>query len=145
MMGLFPAGLRVEDMKDRDLPQLEQRLGVKFTEVGERHLAIECTVTDFFLQPHGIMHGGVSCVIGESLGSIAGNLTLVGTGKHAVGQNLNALHLRPALPGTRLRAVTEPLHIGSKTQIWEINITDADKLKAIAKVTLTLAIIDAKR
>ncbi len=143
-MGLFPSGLSLDGLM-QSLPQLEKSLGIVFTEIGERHLAIACTVTDMFLQPHGIMHGGVSCLIGESLGSIAGNLSLHGTAKRAVGQNLNALHLRPALPGTRLRAVAEALHLGNKTQIWEIGISDADKQKAIAKITLTLALIDAHR
>lgn len=141
-MAIFPAHVRIEDINAQSLPPLEESLGFQFVAVGDEGLVGEFTVDARHLQPHGILHGGISCALGESMGSIAGNFLIDQASKMAVGQSLNAMHLRPALPGTLVRGVAKPLHVGGRSQIWEIMFSDKKSGKAICKVSLTLAVID---
>lgn len=141
-MGIFPDSLTPDMVNDRWLPPLDRWLGLRITELSERALHATLTIGDQHLQPHGIMHGGISCVLGESLGSLAGGLVVGEAGKTVVGQSLYALHLRPAARGMQLEARAEPRHLGRRTQIWEIHLSDSDTKKAISQITLTVAVID---
>lgn len=141
-MGLFPSSLTPESINERWLPPLDRSLGLRIDAISERGLVASFTVGEAHLQPHGIMHGGISCVVGESLGSLAGGLLVGAEGKTVVGQSLYALHLRPAKSGMRLEARAEPKHLGRRTQIWEIHIKDNAQNKPISQITLTVAVID---
>jgi len=102
-------------------------------------LSADFTVSDNNVQPHGILHGGVSVLIAETLGSIGGNLCLE-QAKVAVGQTLSASHIRPAAKGEKLRAVCSAVHIGKKSHVWNTDLTD-QKGRLICRVALTLAVI----
>ncbi|HYX38343.1 MAG: PaaI family thioesterase [Pseudobdellovibrionaceae bacterium] len=141
-MSIFPASLQLDELNKNWRPQAESAIGMHFIEVGENSLTAELTVGEAMLQPHGIMHGGFSCLIGEGLGSVAGNLCLKDPTLAVVGQNLQALHLRPAKPGDVLRARVQPVHIGRRSQIWETEIRDRRSDKLIARVTLTVAVVE---
>lgn len=141
-MQLFPESISLEDINAHWLPRVDRSLGLSVTEIGPASLTAELKVHEGVVQPHGILHGGVSCVIGESLGSVAGNMCLQDPTKAVVGQNLQALHLRPAPLGTTLIAKAEALHIGRRSQIWETEIKDKANGKLIARITLTVAVID---
>ncbi len=141
-MGLFPAKLKPETINERGLPEIDRFLGLRVTEVRENSIVATFTVGQQHLQPHGIMHGGISCVVGESLGSIAGGLVVHESGKTVVGQSLYALHMRPAKPGMTLELTAKALHTGRRSQIWEINIVETLQRKPIARITLTVAVID---
>jgi 1,4-dihydroxy-2-naphthoyl-CoA hydrolase len=71
-MGLFPKDVRIEDVNAKWLSRMDKELGLILTEIGENTLTAELDVSEKNVQPFGIMHGGMSCVVGESLGSIAG-------------------------------------------------------------------------
>jgi 1,4-dihydroxy-2-naphthoyl-CoA hydrolase len=143
-MGLFPKDLKVEDVNAMWLPRMDRDLGVVITEIGDQSMTAEFTVSERNVQPFGIMHGGMSCVVGESLGSVAGGLCLRDGNRTVVGQSLYAIHLRPARLGMTLKAVAEARHLGQRSQVWEILLSDKEQGKPIAKITLTLAVIEIK-
>lgn len=141
-MALFPEGLTVDHINHKWLPQLDKSLGVKVVSVANDRILAELSVGDNLMQPFGVMHGGISCVLGESLGSVAGGMTLKDPAQTVVGQSLYALHLRPVKSGMTLEAEARAEHIGRRSQIWEIHIRDKATQKPTAKITLTLAVID---
>ncbi len=125
------------------LPEVLLNSGVSAVALDDAQTAVEAdfTVSKANIQPHGILHGGVSCMIAETLGSIGANLLLDGDSKVAVGQSLNASHLRPAAIGERLHARTWPLYLGRKSHVWMTHLTDS-KDRLIAQISLTVAVID---
>lgn len=109
----------------------------------EGSLSCEFVVNKSNVQPHNILHGGFSCYVAETLASIAANLS-VDESKAAVGQSLNASHLRPAAIGEKIYAVASPVHLGRKSHVWMTDLWKAGTDKLVAKISLTLAIIDRK-
>lgn len=91
-------------------------------------------------QPFGVLHGGASCVLAETLGSMASNMCLDTEKQYAVGLEINANHVRPVKSGT-IRGVAKNIHLGRKTHIWDIKIfTEDQKLVCVSR--LTMAVID---
>ena len=115
-------------------------LGIEFTEWDEKSLTAKMPVNKKTHQPWGILHGGASVVLAETLGSYASTL-IIDTSKYiAVGLEVNANHLRPVAEG-EVRGICEPFHIGKKTHVWNIRILDNnEKLVCISR--LTVAIIE---
>ena len=90
------------------------------------------------LQPYGLMHGGISCVLAETLASIAGNLNINQEQFIAVGQEINTSHLKIAKEET-IYGSALPLRIGKKTQVWEVKITNKDEeLISVSRVSLSI-------
>ena len=115
-------------------------LGIEFLEIGEDSLTARMPVDERTIQPAGILHGGASATLAESLGSVAAMLCVDTSRKMCVGLEINANHVRPVRSGYVTGVVT-PIHIGKSTQIWQIRITDdADQLVCISR--LTLAVLD---
>jgi len=113
-------------------------LGIVFTEAGPDWLRATMPVDARTLQPYGLLHGGASVVLAETLGSSAGNLC-VAPDRICVGLEINANHLRAARTGT-VTGTARPLHVGRATQVWEIRIEDAAG-KPVCVSRLTLAVI----
>jgi len=113
-------------------------LGIVFTEAGPDWLRATMPVDARTLQPYGLLHGGASVVLAETLGSSAGNLC-VEPGRICVGLEINANHLRAARAGS-VTGTARPLHVGRATQVWEIRIEDAAG-KPVCVSRLTLAVI----
>lgn len=113
-------------------------LGIVFTEAGPDWLRATMPVDARTLQPYGLLHGGASVVLAETLGSSAGNLC-VGPDRICVGLEINANHLRAARAGS-VTGTARPLHVGRATQVWEIRIEDAAG-KPVCVSRLTLAVI----
>jgi 1,4-dihydroxy-2-naphthoyl-CoA hydrolase len=117
-------------------------LGIEFTEVGEESLAARMPVDERTIQPFGILHGGASVALAETLGSVAASLTIDLSQKLPVGMEINANHLRPVSSGW-VTGVVRPVHLGKTTQVWEVRINNEDeKLVCISRITL--AIVDRK-
>ena len=94
------------------------------------------------VQPYGILHGGASAALAETLGSIAGMLVLDSEKEYCVGMEINANHIR-SVRGGYVYGTAKPIHVGRKTQVWEIRIEDEEgKLVCISR--LTLAVISRK-
>lgn len=132
-----PADLAVLNADCRDT--LIAQLGIVFTEAGPDWLRATMPVDARTRQPYGLLHGGASVVLAETLGSTAGNLC-VEPGRICVGLEINANHLRSARSGV-VTGTARPLHVGRTTQVWDIHIEDAAG-KPVCVSRLTLAVVD---
>ena len=121
---------------------LVDHLGIEVIELGEDYLVAKMPVDQRTHQPMGLLHGGASVVLAETIGSIAASFTVNQKLQHCVGLEINANHIRSVSSGY-VFGRTKSIHLGKRTQIWEINITnEEDKLVCISR--LTMAVIDKK-
>ena len=116
---------------------LVEHLGMQITEIGDDYLRGTMPVDERTKQPFGLLHGGASVALAESLGSTAGNLCIE-TSEMAVGLEINANHLRAATTGF-VTGTARPAHIGRSTQVWEIRIEDErERLVCISRLTMAV-------
>ena len=115
-------------------------LGIHFTEVTDNSLTGTMPVDSRTHQPYGILHGGASVVLAETLGSMAGNLCVDPKNHYVVGLDINANHLRSVSSGSVTGTAT-PIHIGRSTQVWNIEIVDEQGRKVCIS-RLTLAVLE---
>lgn len=127
----------LKTLNDSRESTLSDVLDITFTEVTENTVSAEMPVSVKHLQPVAkILHGGANVVLAETVGSVAGNL-MCDADHYVVGVEINANHLRTAVEGDVLTAVASPIHVGSKTQVWDIKIfTQAQKLTCVSRLTL---------
>jgi 1,4-dihydroxy-2-naphthoyl-CoA hydrolase len=126
----------LEQLKERSRNTLIERLGIEYLEIGDDYLKARMPVDQRTHQPDGILHGGASVALAETLGSIAADLCIESDKKMIVGLEINANHIRPAKKGW-VTGVTRPLHIGNTTQIWEIKIyNEQEKLVCVSRLTV---------
>ncbi len=114
--------LSIEDLKDSAV-NMDKNLGIEFTEIGDDYIIARMPVIEKTKQPYGILHGGASCVLAESLGSTAAALSMDGEKKYPVGIEINANHLSSPTEGF-VYAKAMPVHIGGSTSVWNIDNTD---------------------
>lgn len=115
---------------------MSEHLGIQVTEVGDDFLRGTMPVLPRVHQPMGILHGGASVVLAESIASIAANFCVDTQRFSCLGQEINANHLRPVERGL-VTATARPYHIGLRSQVWGIEIRDeADRLSCIARITM---------
>lgn len=114
---------------------LISHVGIEFVEIGEDYLKARMPVDRRTCQPLGILHGGASVVLAETLGSGASNLVIDRNEFYAVGLEINANHVRPATGGY-VTGIARALHIGKKTQVWEMRIHDEEgNLVCVSRMT----------
>jgi uncharacterized protein (TIGR00369 family) len=127
----------LELMEARSDNTMVRHLGIEFTEIGDDYLEARMPVDDRTKQPMGLLHGGASAALAETLGSIGANFS-VEEGKRCVGLELNANHIRAVKSGWVIGHAS-PLHIGRTTQVWEIRIRDEqDNLVCVSRLTLAV-------
>ena len=114
--------LSIEDLKGSAV-NMDKNLGIEFTEIGDDYIIARMPVIEKTKQPYGILHGGASCVLAESIGSTAAALSMDGEKKYPVGIEINANHLSSPTDGF-VYAKAMPVHIGGSTSVWNIDITD---------------------
>jgi len=124
-------------------PHMGTHLGIEFTRVGEDELEARMPVDERTRQPFGILHGGASVVLAETLGSVASHLVVGHGDRMPVGLEVNANHLRSVSDGF-VTAVCRPVHLGRTTHVWDIRLHD-DKGRATCISRLTVAIIPKPR
>ena len=113
-------------------------LGIEFTEIGDDYIKGRMPVDERTHQPFGILHGGASVVLTETLGSVASNMVLNPERNMGVGLEVNANHLRPIKEGW-VTGICTPIHIGGKTHIWDIKLyNDAGKMTCISRRTVAV-------
>ncbi len=132
----------VADFQNRGQGTLADWIGISVTEVGDDYVKSTMAVDHRTKQPMGILNGGASVALAESICSAAGNFCVDPDLFRCVGLEINANHLRPAKEGQSVIATCRPLHLGRKTQVWETRIESAGKLTCICR--MTLAVIDKK-
>ena len=119
---------------------LVEHLGIEFIELGDDYLKARMPVDHRTVQPMGLLHGGASVALAETLGSSGAYLCVDPAKYVVVGLEINANHVRAVRDGWVI-GTARPLHRGRTTQLWEIRITDAtDKLVCISR--LTMAVLD---
>lgn len=129
----------LQKLKDLPKDDIGNWLGIEFLELGEDYILAKMPVDHRTKQPFGLLHGGASVVLAETLGSVASVLLINDLSKQAaVGLEVNANHLRGVRSGWVYGKVC-PVHIGRKTHIWEIKITDEqEKLVCISRLTVMI-------
>ncbi|MCM2282769.1 MAG: hotdog fold thioesterase [Bdellovibrionaceae bacterium] len=125
-------------LNERSQGTLKEHLGIEFTAIGDNWIEARMPVDHRTIQPFGLLHGGASVALAETLGSVASVLSIDGQTQMAVGLEINANHIRSARSGFVTGRV-EPLHIGRSTHVWEIKIRDeADKLICVSRITVAI-------
>lgn len=119
---------------------LVQNLGIEFLEFGPDFIRARMPVDGRTRQPAGLLHGGASLALAETLGSLGAHLCEESGGRHCVGLEINANHVRAVRSGW-VEGTARPLHRGSSTQIWETRIHD-DRHRLVCVSRLTLALLD---
>ena len=131
--------IALDEINRRAKDTLVDHLGIEFVEVGDDFLTARMPIAKEVMQPMGIMHGGASAALAETVASAAANYCVDQKTKVCVGLELNINHIRPMRTG-HIDAVAKPLHLGKTTQVWEIKIYEKEKLVSAAR--LTLMVID---
>lgn len=123
---------------------MAKHLGIEFTELGPDFLRGRMPVEDRTHQPHGLLHGGASVALAETLGSYAAMLTTDPSKYRCLGQEINANHIRGVASGFVI-GTARPIHLGRRSHVWEIRITDErDKLVCISRLTMAVIELDAQ-
>lgn len=129
----------VDDLDQLHRDTVVSILGIEFTEIGDDYLCARMPVDARTKQPHGILHGGSSVVLAETLGSCAANHCVDGVAFRCVGLDVNANHLRSVTSGW-VTGRAEPVHLGRTTQVWQIDIRD-EAGRAVCVSRLTMAVL----
>ena len=119
---------------------LVEHLAIEITEVGDDFVRARMPVDHRTHQPMGLLHGGASVALAESLGSMAGNCCVDLMSHHCVGVAINASHMKSVRSGY-VTGTARPLHLGSRTQVWQIDIVD-DAQRLVCTSRLTLAVVE---
>jgi 1,4-dihydroxy-2-naphthoyl-CoA hydrolase len=137
-MSLWKAPADLDTVRRWQKDTLDETLGIEISEIGEDYVRGTLTVDARTRQPFGLLHGGASVALAETLGSVAANLCLEPGSAVAVGLDINANHLRAVTRG-QVTGTARPVHIGRSTQVWEIRIEDdGGRLTCIARLTLAV-------
>lgn len=141
-MAIWKQDISLERINGWSANTMMGTLGIRVTEAGDDWLRGTMPVDHRTQQPYGLLHGGASVVLAETLGSTAAMLTLDPAQEAAVGLDINANHVRGVRSGT-VTGTARAIHIGRKTQVWEIRIEDeAGELVCISR--LTIAVIPSR-
>jgi 1,4-dihydroxy-2-naphthoyl-CoA hydrolase len=139
----FDKTLTLSAIKDFGLEAMAGLLEMEWAEIGENYLKLKMPVNEKTKQAYGLLHGGASCALVETIGSI-GSILVIDREKFAcVGLEINANHIRSATSGF-VTAFCKPLHLGKATHVWDIKIFD-DQDKLICASRLTVAVIDKRK
>ena len=127
-----------EQLVERARNTLAEHLNIRVTEIGPDYLRANMPVNSHTHQPTGILHGGASVALAETVGSLAANLCVDIEKYVCVGQEINANHVRSVRSG-RVTGTARPVHIGGRSQVWTIDIVDpAQGLVCVSRMTLAI-------
>lgn len=136
-MRIWTRPISVEHLNAVHVDTAAAHLGIEFLEVGDDFIRARVPVDRRTMQPHGLLHGGVSVVLAETLGS-CGAAYSCPEGRRVVGLDINANHLRSATGGW-VSGVTRPVHIGRSTHVWHIDLTnEAGQLVCVSRITMAV-------
>ena len=136
-MRIWKKPISVEILTAMHVDTAVQHLGIEFLEVGDDFIRARVPVNTHTRQPYGLLHGGVSVVLAETLGS-CGAASCCPEGYRAVGLDINANHLKGAISGW-VTGITRPVHIGRTTQVWQIDLSNAaGELTCVSRITMAV-------
>ncbi len=130
---------RFEKLKEMAKKDMGDALGLEYTLISRDEMRARMPVNENTIQPMGILHGGASVVLAETLSSIGAWLNLTDDSKIAVGLEINANHIKTVRMGQVVTGISKPIHRGAQTQVWETRIeTESGKLVCISRCTLAI-------
>ncbi len=133
----------IKDLEGFRNANMGTHLGIEFTDIGDDYLCATMPVDHRTVQPFGRLHGGASCVLSETLGSVAAWMCVDPDTQAAVGIEINANHISTAWDGKGdVIGKCTPMHIGKSTHVWQTDITHSETGKRVCISRLTVAIID---
>lgn len=141
-MSIFNGPLTVESLNQLSSKTMVDHLGIEFTAVGEDYLEARMPVDHRTIQPMGLLHGGASLSLAETIGSMAATCCIDTKLQYCVGLEINGNHIRAVREGF-VYGTARPLHIGKKTQVWEIKINN-EKKELVCVSRITMAVIDRR-
>lgn len=134
----FKKDLSLADFEGLGKNTMGEHIGIAFSEVGPNYLKATMPVDHRTKQPYGLLHGGASLALAETLGSVGAAMVVDQSKFICVGQEINANHIRSAKEGF-VTGITKPIHIGANSQVWEITIYDElGKLICISRITVAV-------
>ncbi|MFH4577350.1 hotdog fold thioesterase [Vibrio alginolyticus] len=136
-MSIWKKPVSIEILNATSKNTLIEHLQIKYTDFTYDSLTATMPVCSFTHQPLGMLHGGASVVLAETLGSLAANFS-VDEGSYCVGLDINANHVR-AMRSGHVIGTAKPLHLGISTQVWQIDITD-ERGRLVCTSRLTIAV-----
>lgn len=137
MSRVWTQDISVQILTDIHRDTAVQHLGMEFLEVGDDFISARVPVDTRTKQPYGLLHGGVSVVLAETLGSCGAAFSCP-EGHRAVGLDINANHLKGATSGW-VTGTARPVHIGRTTQVWQIDLkNDAGELTCVSRITMAV-------
>jgi len=139
-MSIWFTNFTLEDIANRGSGTMVAHLGIRLVEVGPDFLRATMPVDERTRQPRGVLHGGASVALAESVGSFAANLCVDQSRSYCVGQEINANHLRPVSDGL-VTATAKPFHLGSRSHVWHIEIHD-ERQRLVCVSRLTMAVVE---
>lgn len=133
------------EINQRHAGTLAGRLGIEFVEYGDDYLVATMPVDDRTRQPFGLLHGGATAALAETLGSVGGVFSVDLEREYVVGLEINANHIRPVREGL-VRGTARALHLGRTTQVWEITVENsARQLVSVCRLTLAVRQVEENR
>jgi 1,4-dihydroxy-2-naphthoyl-CoA hydrolase len=136
-MSIWKRTATVESLTAFSTNTATEHLGIEFLEVGDDFITARVPVDKRTCQPYGLLHGGVSVVLAETLGSCAAACATP-EGTRVVGLDINANHLRGATSGW-VTGVARPVHMGRTTHVWQIDMSDdAGRLTCVSRITMAI-------
>ncbi|ATL47879.1 esterase [Chitinophaga caeni] len=131
--------ISLDQINEYNTGTMGEHIGIEFTEIGPDYLRAIMPVDKRTTQPYGLLHGGASAALAETLGSVASALIIDPAKQICVGLEINANHIRGVKVGY-VHGIAKPLHLGSSTHVWDIRILDDDH-KLVCASRLTVAIL----
>jgi 1,4-dihydroxy-2-naphthoyl-CoA hydrolase len=137
-LSIWRSPLPLETLNAGGRATLMGPLGIEFTEIGEDFIRGTMPVDARTHQPYGVLHGGASVALAETLGSMGANMCVDSTRYLCVGQEINANHLKSVRSG-RVTGTARPLHVGARSQVWSIEIVnDSGALVCVSRLTVAV-------
>jgi 1,4-dihydroxy-2-naphthoyl-CoA hydrolase len=137
-MNIWRNVFSLEELNSRFKGTLNGNLGILFTEVGDDFVRATMPVDERTMQPYGLLHGGASVALAETLGSMGAAMCVDGKAYQVVGQEVNANHVRAARRGL-VTGTARPVHVGGRTHVWSIEIVNSEqKLVCISRLTMAV-------
>ena len=134
----FNKELSIEKFSQIGKNTMTEFLGIEFSELGDNYIKGKMPVEERTRQPYGLLHGGASCVLAETLGSVASAMVIDHKKFLCVGLEINANHIRGVREG-KVTGIVTPLHLGASTHVWDIKIYDeSEKLTCVSRLTVAI-------
>lgn len=141
-MAIFRQKINLDALNLLSKDTLAEQIGIEFTAAGDDFIEAKMPVDNRTHQPFGLLHGGASVALAETLGSVAATCCVDTASHYCVGLEINANHIRGVKTGV-VTGTTRPIHIGRKTQVWEIRIVN-EKEELVCVSRITMAVLEKK-